>query len=149
MLAQAANETLERHKATQQEVLQAMAELENAKAVLAQHREDEIRFKTEAARAARDVETETANLASLRDEKESAAEASQQFLAQTADSAQQKTEETDAKFRQPEAKWNPWSATARTQCIVVMRPCSICRKSVLRGSPSRKMKESLENAVER
>ena len=69
MLAQAANETLERHKATQQEVLQAMAELENAKAVLAQHREDEIRFKTEAARAARDVETETANLASLRDEK--------------------------------------------------------------------------------
>lgn len=55
MLAQAANETLERHKATQQEVLQAMAELENAKAVLAQHREDEIRFKTEAARAARDV----------------------------------------------------------------------------------------------
>ena len=62
MLAQAANETLERHKATQQEVLQAMAELENAKAVLAQHREDEIRFKTEAARAARDVETKPRTL---------------------------------------------------------------------------------------
>ena len=31
MLAQAANETLERHKATQQEVLQAMAELENTR----------------------------------------------------------------------------------------------------------------------
>ena len=103
MLAQAANETLERHKAAQQEVLQAMAELENAKAALAQHREDEIRFKAEAARAARDVETETANLASLRDEKESAAKRLSGFV-QTADSAQQKTEETEDKIQAARSK---------------------------------------------
>ena len=147
MLAQAANETLERHKATQQEVLQAMAELENAKAVLAQHREDEIRFKAEAARAARDVETETANLASLRDEKESAARRLSGFV-QTADSAQQKTEETEDKIQAARSKMESMVGDredAMHRCDETLQHLQEIRFA---GLAIEKDKESLENAVQ-
>ena len=147
MLAQAANTTLERHKATQQEVLQAMAELENAKAVLAQHREDEIRFKTEAARAARDVETETANLASLRDEKESAAKRLSGFV-QTADSAQQKTEETEDKIQAARSKMESMVGDredAMHRCDETLQHLQEIRFA---GLAIEKDKESLENAVQ-
>ena len=147
MLAQAANETLERHKTTQQEVLQAMVELENAKAVLAQHREDEIRFKTEAARAARDVETETANLASLRDEKESAAKRLSGFV-QTADSAQQKTEETEDKIQAARSKMESMIGDredAMHRCDETLQHLQEIRFA---GLAIEKDKESLENAVQ-
>ena len=94
------------------------------------------------------METETANLASLRDEKRSAAKRLSGFV-QTADSAQQKTEETEDKIQAARSKMESMVGDredAMHRCDETLQHLQEIRFA---GSPSKKIKNRLKMLCKR